>query len=109
MLSLGLTVGTLAAVIDLIGKLFSPIEALATEFQTIQQSMAGIARVNDFFAVPVEVRQFREQDPDESGIVINNLSFAYGENLVLDKIHLTIQKGEKAVFIGRSGAGKTTL
>lgn len=109
MLSLGLTVGTLAAVIDLIGKLFSPIEALATEFQTIQQSMAGIARVNDFFAVPVEVRQFKEQNPDESGIVIHNLSFAYGENLVLDKIQLTIQKGEKAVFIGRSGAGKTTL
>lgn len=109
MLSLGLTVGTLAAVIDLIGKLFSPIEALATEFQTIQQSMAGIARVNDFFAEPVEVRQFREQDPDDSGIVISNLSFSYGETPVLNNINLTIEKGEKAVFIGRSGAGKTTL
>lgn len=108
-LSLGLTVGTLAAVIDLIGKLFSPIEALATEFQTIQQSMAGIARVNDFFTENVEVRQFKAQNPDESGIVIDDLRFAYGDTPVLNNINLTIEKGEKAVFIGRSGAGKTTL
>ncbi|MPM48695.1 putative ABC transporter ATP-binding protein [bioreactor metagenome] len=108
-LSLGLTVGTLAAVIDLIGKLFSPIEALATEFQTIQQSMAGIARVQDFFKENVEVRIFKDQRSDDSGIVIENLKFAYGNTPVLNNISLHIEKGEKAVFIGRSGAGKTTL
>jgi ATP-binding cassette subfamily B protein len=108
-LSFGLTVGTLAAIIDLVGKLFSPIEALATEFQTIQQSMAGIARVNDFFAEVIEVRHFQEQNSDDSGIVIKDLRFAYGETPVLSNINLNIEKGEKAVFIGRSGAGKTTL
>lgn len=108
-LSLGLSIGTLAAVTDLIGKLFAPIEALATEFQTIQQSMAGIARVNDFFAEPVEHRCCIEQTPDESGVAIEGLCFSYGDYEVLKTINLNIANGEKAVFIGRSGAGKTTL
>lgn len=108
-LSLSLSIGTLATVTDLIGRLFAPIEALATEFQTIQQSMAGISRVNEFFNVPVEERCYEEQIPDNSGIVIENLSFSYGDFNVLKNINLNIKNGEKAVLIGRSGAGKTTL
>ena len=108
--SLGLSVGTLAAVSDLIGRLFAPIEALAQEFQTIQQSMAGIARINEFAAEPVEDRVLQDQEIDNSaGIEIEDLSFAYGERNVLQSVRLSIPKGEKAVIVGRSGAGKTTL
>lgn len=107
--SLGLSVGTLAAVIDLVGKLFAPIEALATEFQTIQQSFAGISRVNEFFAEPLEKREFRSQPINNSGIEIENLSFSYDSFEVLRNLTLSIPNGEKAVLVGRSGAGKTTL
>ncbi|HML86603.1 MAG TPA: ABC-F family ATP-binding cassette domain-containing protein, partial [Bacteroidales bacterium] len=40
---------------------------------------------------------------------IEKASKAYGENLILDKIELTIQKGEKIAFVGRNGEGKSTL
>lgn len=108
-LSLGLSVGTLAAVTDLIGKLFSPIDELATEFQTIQQSMAGIVRVNEFFAEPMEEHHYWEQQSTEDGIELSGVSFSYGDFDVLQNVNLHIAKGEKAVLIGRSGAGKTTL
>ena len=109
-LSLALSVGTLAAACDLVGRLFAPIEALAQEFQTIQQAMAGIARVKEFFSVPLEERVLKDQAVDYSrGIEIEDLIFSYGETRVLSSLSVTLLPGDKAVFAGRSGAGKTTL
>lgn len=108
--SLALSAGALAAIVDLVGRLFTPIEALATEFQTIQQAMAGIARVREFASEPVEERAHIDQPIDETrGLEINGVSFAYGNTNVLHNINVSLQHGEKSVFIGRSGAGKTTL
>ncbi len=42
-------------------------------------------------------------------VEIRELSKAYDKNLVLDRINLTIDRGEKVAFIGRNGEGKTTL
>ena len=109
-LSLALSTGALAAVCDLTGKLFAPIEALALEFQTIQQALAGIGRVRDFFSQPVENRPQIIQAPDYSkGIEIDCVSFAYSTTNVLNKVSAVLKPGEKCVFAGRSGAGKTTL
>jgi len=109
-LSLGLSVGALAAISDLVGRLFAPIEALAQDFQTIQQAMAGIARVREFMDEPVEDRERIEQTVDESrGLEIRGVIFAYGSINVLNDISVELEHGAKSVFIGRSGAGKTTL
>lgn len=109
-ISLGLTVGTLAAVADLVGRLFAPIEALATEFQTIQQAMAGIGRIQEFARQPIEERIEATQTPDESkGIEVADVQFAYGNHTVLHNLSVMLAAGEKAVLVGRSGAGKTTL
>ncbi len=47
----------------------------------------------------------------EEQIVLDNLSFQYpgASRKSLDKISLTIKKGQSVGLIGRSGAGKTTL
>ena len=42
-------------------------------------------------------------------IKINNLTFKYNENVVLDSLSLEINKGEKIALVGPSGSGKTTL
>ncbi|MFR3729097.1 amino acid ABC transporter ATP-binding protein [Lacrimispora sp.] len=44
-----------------------------------------------------------------SAIEIRGLSKKYGENVVLDKVDLTIHKGDVVAIIGPSGTGKSTL
>ena len=42
-------------------------------------------------------------------LIIRNLSFSYGEKLVLDDINLTAETGESVGIVGVSGGGKSTL
>ena len=49
---LGISLGMIAASIDLISNLFSPIENLGMELQSIQHAVSGIRRVNDFYNEP---------------------------------------------------------
>jgi len=109
-LSIGLSVGTIAAVADLVGRLFSPIEAIAKQFQTIQQAMAGIERIQEFDKIPEEKRHEKPQTIDlTKGIELKDVHFSYDSKKVLKGINLNIQSGNKEVLIGRSGEGKTTL
>jgi phospholipid/cholesterol/gamma-HCH transport system ATP-binding protein len=42
-------------------------------------------------------------------VVCRNLSFGYGERVVLDDISLTIPRGKVTALMGASGGGKTTM
>ncbi|MBO4370376.1 MAG: ABC-F family ATP-binding cassette domain-containing protein [Paludibacteraceae bacterium] len=42
-------------------------------------------------------------------VIIEDLSKRYGEHLVIDKVNLTIHRGDKVAFVGKNGEGKTTL
>jgi ATP-binding cassette subfamily F protein 3 len=54
----------------------------------------------------------RFQPPERSGTIVaecKHLTKKYGDLLVLDDIHLMIERGEKVAFVGKNGEGKTTL
>ena len=50
----GMTVGTVVALIAYVRLIFSPIESIGMEIQNIQSAIAGISRLKEFFAHPVE-------------------------------------------------------
>ena len=119
--ALGLSLGALTAAADLMVRLFDPIEAAAGELQTIQQAMAGLARIRAYFRLPTEEGMKSTQvqasaagtagtagmDPS---IVVEGVRFSYKNGVdVLQEASLTIPAGTKAAIAGRTGSGKTTL
>ena len=47
--------------------------------------------------------------PIKGDILLENISFAYGEKTILNKINMKFKKGGKYALVGPSGCGKTTL
>lgn len=51
----------------------------------------------------------KDIDSNSELIAVKNLSKSFGDNLVLDDISLSFEKGKTTVIIGQSGCGKTVL
>lgn len=56
----GMSVGTAVAVISYISRIFSPIESIGMEIQTIQEALAGAKRVGEFLELPTRLETYRE-------------------------------------------------
>lgn len=55
---------------------------------------------------------FKFPEPPKSAQImyeVKSLTMRFGDNLVLDKIDLRVEKGDKLAFVGPNGAGKSTL
>jgi subfamily B ATP-binding cassette protein MsbA len=108
----GFTAGSLVAFIAAATQLGKPIRTL-TNVQSVVQR--GLAAAEDLF---VQLDTPPEEDTGTGTIVRANgelcfegVSFAYpgGETLALDQVDLHIPAGSLVAFVGRSGAGKTSL
>lgn len=114
---LGISLGMVAATIELISNLFAPIENLGMELQNIQQAISGIKRVNDFYSEPEDEIKKDElksediiQNRGDVRLSFNHISFQYEEGTnILQDINLRLKPNEKVTFVGRTGVGKTTL
>jgi ATP-binding cassette subfamily B protein len=114
---LGISLGMIAASIDLVSNLFAPVEQLGMEFQNIQQAVSGARRVNEFLKTPEEEEKNTEllaerilPDADQVTLQFHEVSFSYEEGTdILQDISLQIKPKEKVAFIGRTGVGKSTL
>lgn len=106
----GMSVGTSVAVINYISRIFTPIESLGMEIQTIQSAMAGVKRIDAFLAQD-ERRMAAERGgkAPEGDVVLSHVVFGYDERIVLNDISFTVKQGEQVTLVGRTGAGKSTI
>ena len=133
----GMSAGTAVAVINYISQIFTPIESLGMEIQTIQSAMAGIHRINEFFnleaaeadrangkrqGVRKTAKDIIEQKKqvttdkihtadvgDQTAVSFENVVFGYDEHLILEGVSFEVKKGEQVTLSGRTGAGKSTI
>lgn len=92
--------------------IINPAKALSTSFSNMRKGAAAINRIEEILKTPVTV------DDNINGIKLpyfeksiefRDVSFAYEDAVILDKINLTIEKGKTVALVGSSGAGKSTL
>ena len=108
----GMSAGTAVAVMNYISQIFTPVESLGMEIQTIQSALAGIARINEFYGLeekkaPAAIAERAEQD---IAAELKDVTFGYDENqVILNHVSLQIKKGEQVTLSGRTGAGKSTI
>ena len=109
----GMSAGTAVAVINYISQIFSPIESLGMEIQTIQSAIAGVSRINEFFDLP-EVEKvasksdekYRENAPF---VELQDVTFGYDDRMILEHLNIQVMEGEQVTLSGRTGAGKSTI
>ena len=105
----GMSVGTSVAVINYISRIFSPIESLGMEVQTIQSAMAGVKRIDAFLAQPEREISAQRTRAARGDVELSHVTFGYGEKHVLNDFSMTVKQGEQVTLIGRTGAGKSTV
>jgi HlyB family type I secretion system ABC transporter len=112
-----LSVGSLIAFTALTQGLTAPIAALVGTWDTFQETLNAVERLNDVFETKPElsVQSAREKIelPTLRGhVCFDRLTFRYepeSKTNVLQNISLEVQPGQRIAFVGRSGSGKSTL
>ena len=113
----GMSAGTAVAVINYISQIFTPVESLGMEIQTIQSAIAGVHRINEFYALeelPERVRNLEIPVTTEEEIPfveLQNVTFAYEDDSrkILHHVSFKVYPGEQVTLSGRTGAGKSTV
>lgn len=105
----GMSVGTSVAIINYISRIFSPIESLGMEIQTIQSTMAGVKRIDTFLNQPERAISQERKNTARGDVVLSHVTFGYGEKPVLSDFSMTVKEGEQVTLVGRTGAGKSTV
>ena len=88
---------------------FKPLRALGGLFHI---SMKGNVELDNIYKLLDHPEQEKDKTIEvEAGknIVLNNVSFSYGEETTLENINLIFKPGTKTALVGESGSGKSTI
>ena len=113
----GMSAGTAVAVINYISQIFTPVESLGMEIQTIQSAVAGVHRINEFYALeelPERVRNVETPvvtEEETPFVELQNVTFTYEDDSrkILHHLSFKVYSGEQLTLSGRTGAGKSTV
>jgi ATP-binding cassette, subfamily B, multidrug efflux pump len=105
--------GSLVAFIQFAESFFDPINETSLRYPIVLAALASsenIFALLDEPAASVPPGPSARLDSLQGRIEFRNVWFAYeGEDWVLKNVSFTVEPGEKVAFVGRTGAGKTTI
>ncbi len=134
----GMSAGIAVAVMNYISQIFTPVESLGMEIQTIQSAFAGVHRINEFFGLEElphitkqteksnntektnksektdkfeHKQQIEQNEQTEKKILIEflDVTFAYDDYNIFENLSFQVKEGEQVTLSGRTGAGKSTI
>ncbi|MHA1170070.1 MAG: ABC transporter ATP-binding protein, partial [Candidatus Hodarchaeales archaeon] len=88
-----------------------PLRLLLWQIEQLQNSLANVERINEFFQIETKIIDDGEILFPEGkvNLAFDNLDFGYAKNLVLKDISFNLEPGRKMGLVGQTGSGKTTL
>ena len=113
-----LTVGMLVAAISYLYNVLNPVRAINDTFVEAQRTEIALSRIEAFMAIPNERAAFEDEDEPvrepaqpatAAAVAFHDLYASCYGSQILKGIELNVRPGQVVAFVGRSGAGKTTL
>lgn len=109
----GVTVGAIIAMTGYIWRFWTPVNTLASFYNSLINAVSYLERIFETIDEPVLVKDCKgaaEMPPIQGRVEFNNVSFSYEEGInVLNHISFTANIGDTVAIVGPTGAGKTTI
>jgi ATP-binding cassette, subfamily B, bacterial len=108
----GMTLGSLVGFISFLFNINVAADGLSKQVPNLIGASAGLLRLEELFLhYPSDVNNYGDISlpiPRQT-ICFNEVSFSYSEELILNRINLTIVVGSSVAIVGSSGSGKSTI
>lgn len=104
--------GMFITYIALFTQIINPVKNLSSALNQVQKGSAAIARMEEVLTAENTISDAPDATPIHAfkgKIEFKNVSFSYGNKVILQDINLIIEKGKTVALVGASGAGKSTL
>ncbi len=111
--NLPLTVGTLILFTSYISRFWTPINTLASFYNSLLTAISYLERIFETIDEPVNVKDApgaTEMPPIHGDVTFENVCFSYEEgHPILKNINFKMKQGETYAIVGPTGAGKSTI
>lgn len=110
-----ITIGNIAEFVIYVAYLTWPVASLGYTVNRFQKSLASWERINAVLEEKIDIEDDEMTDDEltsiHGSVEFRNVCFKYpgSEEYVLRNLNFEIEAGKNVAFVGRTGAGKTTL
>ncbi|WP_299765695.1 ABC transporter ATP-binding protein [uncultured Dokdonia sp.] len=108
----GLNGATFIAYMGLAYQILTPAKAIAKASYSVKKGDAAAARILEIIETETEIQDApnaKMAAAFSKEITIENISFKYDQETVLDNFSLKVPKGHTVALVGQSGSGKSTI
>lgn len=104
-----ITYGTMTVFLTLVNRVQAPVMGLAQKVPLIVMILASAGRIIELQNIEMEPVAENVLERKEIGVKIDDLSFGYTDETIIENASVDIKPGEFMAIVGESGIGKTTL
>ncbi|SET39258.1 ABC transporter ATP-binding protein [Paenibacillus sp. NFR01] len=103
------SLGVLYAFVDVLGRIFHPINGMVNQLANLDTSMVSAGRLFKLMDEPGEPVTDGSMPRYKGNVVFKDVSFAYKKDFVLKNISFEARPGETVALVGHTGSGKSSI